>query len=517
MSRLIDDLLAAGSSGAAEEAPGAALTAAGSPPTSGSPDRKAYSVEQYNRAVERKMKEFPRIWVKGVLTQVNRRGKVVYMELGDFAEGDARPKAVLPVMMWAWEFDQFSARFAQLPTPFAIRPELKVSFLLESSYYVPTGKFQPRVADVDESFTLGELAQMRQKVLETLRREGLFDANRKRTLADVPLRVGLISAPGSAAYQDFTTVLLQSGFSFRVVFAEARMQGQETESTVAAALTALSKRKLDVICIIRGGGSKTDLVFFDSEAICRAIAACPVPVFTGIGHEIDLSLADMVAHRHFKTPTECAKFLEERAAEALSGLTERAARLRAAWEATIQEQVYALKGLATSFRTVWGARRRGEADRGALLHARLGQVARRVLRAAADKMAQDSVGLARGPRKLLALGRERFTARGRAVRSAWRVGHEAEGQHLARAAVGLRRGPGKRLDAEGAKLDNAARILRLADPLQRGYARVYRAAGGALASAAAVVAAANESILIRFHDGSVRATVDPSREKESEA
>src|SRR5690606_9402956 len=96
----------------------AGFAGAGGPPRTGAgaeggavPERKAYTVEQYNRAVERKMKEFPRIWVKGVLTQVNRRGKVVYMELGDFAEGDARPRAVLPVMMWAWEFDQFAARF----------------------------------------------------------------------------------------------------------------------------------------------------------------------------------------------------------------------------------------------------------------------------------------------------------------------------------------------------------------------------------------------------------------------
>jgi exodeoxyribonuclease VII large subunit len=472
-----------------------------------SADRKAYTVEQYNKAVERKMKEFPKIWVKGVLTQVNRRGKVVYMELGDFAEGDARPKSVLPVMMWAWEFDQFSARFAQLPTPFAIRPELKVSFLLESSYYVPTGKFQPRVVDVDESFTLGELAQMRLKVLETLRREGLFDANRRRMLVDVPLRVGLISSPGSAAYQDFTTVLLQSGFSFHIVFADARMQGAETESTVAAALKALSRKSLDVICIIRGGGSKTDLVFFDSEAICRAIAACPVPVFTGIGHEIDLSLADMVAHRHFKTPTECAKFLEERAAEAFAGLSEMTARLRAAWDTASRECVYDLRAVADSLRTVWSARRRGEAERGALTRVRLGQVARRMLRACADKVALDSTGLTRGPRKLLALGRERFTARGRAVRSAWRAGYDAEAGRLARAAVGLKRGPGKSVAVQKAVLDNAARILKLADPLQRGYARIYLGAKAGKVVTSAAEALKNESILIRFHDGSVHADI----------
>lgn len=497
MSETIDALLAGG---AGVTPPG------GTPP----PKPKAFTVEQYNRSVERKMKEFPNIWVKGVLTQVNRRGKVVYMELGDFAEGDARPKAVLPVMMWAWEFDQFTARFAQLPTPFAIRPELKVSFLLESAYYVPTGKFQPRVVDVDESFTLGELAQMRMKVLETLRREGLFDANRRRILADVPLRVGLISAPGSAAFQDFTTVLLQSGFSFDIVFAEARMQGQDTESTVAAALKKLSgasRKPLDVICIIRGGGSKTDLVFFDSEAICRAIAACPVPVFTGIGHEIDLSLADMVAYRHFKTPTECAKFLEERAQEAWAGLREMTVRLRAVWEDAARDSVHDLRGFAGALRTVWSARRRGEAERGVLTRVRLAQAARRLLRASTEKIALDGVGLARGPRKLLALGRERFTARARAVRSAWRNGHEAEAARLVRATVGLTRGPGKSLDKENLRLEGAARILRLADPLQRGYARIYKTSGKDKPVRSAAEALQNESILIRFHDGSVRAHV----------
>lgn len=499
MSKTIDALLAAGAAGGGDRG-----DAAGEGPA-----RKAYTVEQYNRAVERKMKEFPRIWVKGVLTQVNRRGKAVYMELGDFAEGDARPRAVLPVMMWAREFDQFSARFAQLPTPFAIRPELKVSFLLESSYYVPTGRFQPRVVDVDESFTLGELAQMRLKVLETLRREGLFDANRRRMLADVPLRVGLVSAPGSAAYQDFTTVLLQSGYSFGIVFAEARMQGQETAATVAAALADLSRCALDVICVIRGGGSKTDLVFFDSEEICRAIAACPVPVFTGIGHEIDLSLADMVAHRHFKTPTECAKFLEARAQDAWERLRSMTERLRAGWESASREGVQELRGMADILRTLWNARRRGEVERGRHQRARLGQVARRLLRASADKIALDTTGLVRGPRKLLALGRERFTARGRAVRSAWRTGHEAAAAHLARAAIGLRRGPGKSLAVEKAVIANAARILKLADPLQRGYARIHRAPGpgapGPIASAAE--ARTHETILIRFHDGSVQADV----------
>ncbi|HLU70012.1 MAG TPA: hypothetical protein VKZ88_04520, partial [Fibrobacteria bacterium] len=144
------------------------------------------------------------------------------------------------------------------------------------------------------------------------------------------------------------------------------------------------------------------------------------------------------------------------------------------------------------------------------------QVTRRLLRTATEKIALDTTGLVRGPRKLLALGRERFTARGRAVRRAWRTGSETEARRLARAAVGLRRGPGKTLAVEKAVLDKAARVLRLADPLQRGYARIQlttaaTARAGTAQKNRVLTSAADvrphESILIRFHDGSVQADV----------
>jgi exodeoxyribonuclease VII large subunit len=253
--------------------------------------KKAYTVSLYNRGVERLLKKHAKsVWVEGVITQLQVRGKAAYLTLGEFAEDDAKPKAVLDVMLWAWQLEDYNARFAQLPTPFALRPDLKVSLLLEPNFYVPTGRFQPKVLDVDEAFTLGELSLTRRKILEKLQKEGLLDKNKKLALAEVPLRIGLITAPGSAAFKDFTTVLLQSGFSFQILLASARMQGAATESTVTEAFAALAKHSLDCICLVRGGGAKTDLVFFDSENICRAIAACPVPVLTGIGHEIDRSL-----------------------------------------------------------------------------------------------------------------------------------------------------------------------------------------------------------------------------------
>ncbi len=454
MSELIDSLLAkAGADGGSGEG-----GAAGG-------ERKSYTVEQYNRAVEKRMKEFPKTWVKGVLTQVDARGKAVYMTLADFAEGDARPKAVLSVMMWAWDFDAFSARFAQLPTPFEIRTELKVSFLLESSFYVPTGRFQPKVVDVDESFTLGELARTRQKILETLRREGLLERNKQRVLSEVPLRIGLVSARGSAAFQDFTTVLLASGYSFDIVFAEARMQGQATEDTVTAAIASLSRESLDVICVVRGGGSKTDLVFFDSEKICRAIATCPVPVLTGIGHEIDRSLADIVAYQDLLTPTDCAKFLEGLAEDAWNAVVRTAAGLREAWESARRDEGERIVRSAGRVRVAWDARARREDQTQREILRGVIHATHRFFRSCKEKVQLDTVG--------------------------------------------LQRGPGKIVRVERVGLDLKERLLQASDPvalLKRGFAQVVTASGNWLRAASD--AKPGDAVRIRLADGILDARVE---------
>ncbi len=418
------------------------------------------------------MKEFPRIWVKGVLTQVNVRGKAVYMELADFVEGDSRPKAILPVMMWAWDFDNFSARFAQLPTPFKIQTELKVSFLLESSFYVPTGRFQPKVVDVDESFTLGELAKTRQKILETLRREGLLEANKKRVLADLPLRVGLISARGSAAFQDFTTILLQSGFSFDIVFAEARMQGQETEPTVIAAFELLARRSLDVICLVRGGGSKTDLVYFDSEKICRAIATCPVPVLTGIGHEIDRSLSDILAYEDLLTPTDCAKFLESRVADVWASVCRRAEALQESWDQAYRNEGVSVMERAESLRSNWDSRSQREVQKQSDVARNIVLASNRFVKGCREKLVLNRIGLVRGPEKIVRL--------------------------------------------ETVRLDLKAKLVQASDPvalLKRGFAQVVTASGNWIRGAQDT--ATGETIHIRFADGTIGARVETIENNEN--
>jgi exodeoxyribonuclease VII large subunit len=421
---------------------------------------KVFSITQYSRSVERLLKtRVPRIWVKGVITQLNQRGKIAYLTLGEFEEGDARPRAVLEVTMWTSELEIYNFRFANLAIPLTLRVELKVALLLEANFYVPSGRFQPRVVDIDEKFTIGELSLTRQKILERLHKEGLVQRNKGRSLIDWPLRVGLITAPGSAAYHDFTTVLLQSGFSFRIAFAGAKMQGEATEATVLQALERLQGLTLDVICIVRGGGAKTDLVYFDSETICRAIAACRVPVLTGIGHEIDNSLADLVAYANKITPTDCAKYLEGRVGECYGRLAEMAGALSEAWRMECQQHWHELSQRAAALKHQWEGRRATEEMRCREKARALGSGSRQKLRTEGDRLWRNRIGLRRGPRKILRLQRLRFANKTQAMDHAWRRLKSGSENGLREKYLRLREKSESLLAREGDRRSQTRRLL----------------------------------------------------------
>ncbi|MDB5050298.1 MAG: exodeoxyribonuclease large subunit [Fibrobacteres bacterium] len=425
------------------------------------PGPKVFSITQYSRSVERLLKaQVPKIWVKGVITQLNQRGKIAYLTLAEFEEGDARPRAVLEVTMWTSELEVYNFRFANLPIPLTLRVELKVAFLLEANFYVPSGRFQPRVLDIDEKFTIGELSLTRQKILERLHKEGLIQRNKGRSLVEWPLRVGLITAPGSAAYHDFTTVLLQSGFSFRIAFAGAKMQGEATEATVLFALKKLERMSLDVICIVRGGGAKTDLVYFDSESICRAIAGCPVPVLTGIGHEIDNSLADLVAYSNKITPTDCAKFLENRVGECYGRLGELASSISEAWRMECQQGWHDLAQRASVLTLNWEGRRATEEMRCRDQARALGSRTRHTIRAEKQRLDQDRVGLLRGPRKILRLQRLRFANKTQAIDHAWRRLKADSAHGLREKYLRLREKSERLLDGEREKRSQVRRLVK---------------------------------------------------------
>ena len=199
------------------------------------------------------------------------------------------------------------------------------------TYYPPQGRVQLVMSLIDPQFTLGRMAEARQALLDRLSDEGLLDRNHQQPFPELPLRIGLVTSDGSAAYHDFVDELTASGYPFRITLVDSRVQGIDAVPGLAAALElpgADSGFDVDVMVVVRGGGARTDLAVFDHEIVARAIAACPVPVVVGVGHETDRSVADEVAHTSVKTPTAAARSLIEAVAEFDARLNDATERIR---------------------------------------------------------------------------------------------------------------------------------------------------------------------------------------------
>ncbi|MFZ9629261.1 MAG: exodeoxyribonuclease VII large subunit [Ilumatobacteraceae bacterium] len=267
-----------------------------------------YSVAEFGELLNRVLEEsFPtQVWVRGEVKGYSDRGQHAYFDIVD----DTGAEGTLNVKFFVNARNRL--RPVMIKAGLALANGLKVRIAGRPDVFVPRGSLGFKMSDIDPRFTLGELALQRDELLRRLRESGLLDANRQLELSPVPLRVGLVTSDGSAAYHDFCTELERSGLAFTVRLIDARVQGEQALVDVPAAITRLGgATDLDVIAVIRGGGSKVDLAAFDAEPVAMAIARCPLPVFTGIGHEIDRSVADDVAHRAFKTPTACAHGLVE--------------------------------------------------------------------------------------------------------------------------------------------------------------------------------------------------------------
>lgn len=166
--------------------------------------------------------------------------------------------------------------------------------------------------EIDPAFTAGRLAMQRARVLEKMAADGSLRANERLPIPLVPQEVGLVTSRGSAAHADFIDHLKRSRYRFSIKTAHTTVQGPTAPDEVARAIDRAGRRDVDVIALIRGGGSKLDLAVFDSEAVGRAVARAPVPVVTGIGHEIDRTVADEAAAVYQKTPTAASEWLLDR-------------------------------------------------------------------------------------------------------------------------------------------------------------------------------------------------------------
>lgn len=370
---------------------------------------RSYSVQKFLTSIKNKLDSTPPVWVHGVITQLTEKGNMVYMSIADFNEGDVKPTATIALSCYAGRFAAIRAKTENAPVPFVIKDQLKVCFQIKADVYIPFGKLQGTILDIDPVYTLGELAITRSAILKRLALEGLLEKNKNVEFAEVPLRVGLITGEKTAAYKDFTTRLDASPFNFKVTTAYARMQGNETETSVIAALEALLQDgEIDVICIVRGGGSKTDLNYFDSEALCRAVANCPIPVFTGIGHEIDKSLLDEVAYQSCITPTDCAKRLVERVAESWNRMLLTAQDIAGKTKDMLFQCNKDLAAMGNFLSQSVTSRMQREKTKHVIAASSLKKDLRFILQKETERIDRNTEGLRQGSRKILDLAKSRF-------------------------------------------------------------------------------------------------------------
>jgi exodeoxyribonuclease VII large subunit len=322
------------------------------------------------------------------------------------------------------------------------------------------------VYGIDATYALGEMQRRRREVIERLTREGLMDRNKALRMSPVPQRIAIVSSEGAAGYGDFVNQLEGNpyGYRFKLWLSPALMQGDAAEASIAAALDKVGKLadRFDAVALIRGGGSQVDLSCFDSYGVSAAIARCPLPVISGLGHERDETVADMAAHTRTKTPTAAAEAIiahvrayEERIEELWTSASSRSAALIA----------------DESARHTLVSSRFGRASNESLVRARSG-LDRWVLRLAGDVM-----GALRASEDALA----------RCAGTLWRSGVAGVADVRARVAMLSERmvlHTRSRVTSETVRIESLDRALQHLDPvriLQRGFS-ITRFQGRALTS-----------------------------------
>ena len=276
-----------------------------------------YSVSELNAQVQTLLhRQFPRLlWVRGEIQgyDLRKHRDTVSFTLAEKSAVSDDVLASVTTILFADERKMIVQLLEGAENAFQLQDGIEVRFRVELDLWVKAGRFQLRVRGIDPTYTLGRLAQNRRRTIEQLTQRRLLDRNKSLSLALVPLRVGLIAAKGSAGFTDFLTHLSQSRLNFHIQFRDATMQGSQVEGDVCRAIRHFNDTgSVDVIVLTRGGGSSTDLSWFDRMGLAEAIAHCPIPVLTGLGHAHDTSVADLVAHAHLKTPTDVAQFLIDR-------------------------------------------------------------------------------------------------------------------------------------------------------------------------------------------------------------
>jgi len=292
-------------------------------------DSKRHSLFELNRLVRESIEcEMPdEYWVEAELSECRESRGHCYMELIQKDEQTATPIAKASAKCWANKWLTIRPYFERT-TGQQLHAGMKVLLQVYPQFHEAYG-FSWIVNDIDPTYTLGDMARKRQEIILKLKAEGVFDLQKELKLPKFCQHIAVISSQTAAGYGDFCNQLATNpyGFHFDVQLFPAIMQGEGVEQSIIAALEQIYHLPFDCVVIIRGGGATSDMSGFDTLALAENVANFPIPIITGIGHERDESILDMVSHTRVKTPTAAATLLIDHSKSVLDAIDDMQTRI----------------------------------------------------------------------------------------------------------------------------------------------------------------------------------------------
>ncbi len=430
----------------------------------------------YDRLRQAIARSFPgEWWVTGEIRGLRESRGHRYLELADEGATDPRGRAAaqqLEVVCWSRDWPPVAAALAEAGVDLEVGRVVRVRGRV--SVWEGGSKLRFSLSAIDVDALLGGIAAARHRLLKALAAENLLEANARLGCPLVPLRIGVVTSPGSEAHRDFVGELKRSGYAFEVLLEPSLVQGAEAPVQLAAALGRLARRDPDLAVVVRGGGARGDLAAFDREEVARAIATAPFPVWTGVGHTGDRSVADEVAQRACITPTACGQAVVALVDDYVGRVTDLSGRLASLARARLE-----------------GAAARLETRRTAVARSACHQLDRR-----RDLLWATAVRLGRSSDARLTSAARRLVA----------------------AADRLPGGAGRALAREERELHRRQQVLRAYDPrrqLDRGWS-LTRDGDGRLVRSCADAAPGTE-LHTRLSDGELRSVVVQHADRQAAA
>ncbi len=312
-------------------------------------------------------------WVEAELSDVNERRGHLFAELVEKDESSNTPVARASAKCWASTWYSLKRTFERI-TGEQLRTGMKVLLKVYVQFH-PAYGFSWIITDIDPTFTLGDLAKRRMEIIAQLKAEGIFDMQKQLSLPMFCQHIAVISSATAAGYGDFCNHLHNNpyGFFFQTTLFHAVMQGEQIESSVIDALNRIfdADEEYDCVVIIRGGGATSDMSGFDTLNLAENVANFPIPIITGIGHERDECILDMISYHRVKTPTAAADFLLshlENTSRTIDNLADRLARSAARY---LETERVRMKGISSKIPILFSMVKASQTNRIEILSKRI--------------------------------------------------------------------------------------------------------------------------------------------------